>query len=349
MKNKLLDDVIKNGMDFLKHGIEQFDEKPKYSVINFCAGIELILKAILMAEHWSLIVDGEPNYKSFLSGNFKSISFKNLLPRINDVTKGKIISKEALNCFNSLAEHRNRMIHFSHEAITKESTEKIKEAIAIKQSNAWLELKSIIDKKCNVLFSLYNDDFKKLDWEIKKYKKYIEAAFNRIKPEIDKKIHDGITFKDCPRCQFQSSEEIQLTDDLYCYKCLICFFSDFKIKTECLNCENSIEIDKHNINDLYCHYCGRKINLVKIFETLDTNPQIFHDDDNIQINCAICMSSSSVIQHHKYFICTKCLYVDTNIQQCEWCNESQLGGEDLEFSHYEGCEFCEGRAGWEND
>jgi len=41
--------------------------------------------------------------------------------------------------------------------------------------------------------------------------------------------------------------------------------------------------------------------------------------------------------------------MDDIIAGCEWCNELQMGGGDLEFSFDSGCEFCDGRAGWRRD
>ena len=30
-----------------------------------------------------------------------------------------------------------------------------------------------------------------------------------------------------------------------------------------------------------------------------------------------------------------------------WCSDGQMGGGDLEHSSYAGCEFCDGKAGWD--
>jgi hypothetical protein len=95
---KHLSDLIENGFDFLQKAISQFRDEPKFSVINFCVAVELFLKARLMHEHWTLIVTHDPDLAAFKNGNFKSINFKDLIPKIEKVT-GEKIEKEAVVCF----------------------------------------------------------------------------------------------------------------------------------------------------------------------------------------------------------------------------------------------------------
>lgn len=71
--------LIENAIDFIKKSLEEFETNLKYSIIHFAIGVELILKARLMNEHWSLTLE-----------NIDRISFQNFLdgapkryPRIN--------------------------------------------------------------------------------------------------------------------------------------------------------------------------------------------------------------------------------------------------------------------------
>jgi hypothetical protein len=52
----LRDRLVANAIDFLRRAINEFKKDPKYSIIHFSAAVELLLKARLMAEHWSLVV-----------------------------------------------------------------------------------------------------------------------------------------------------------------------------------------------------------------------------------------------------------------------------------------------------
>jgi hypothetical protein len=52
----IFDALANNAFDFLNRAIADFEKYPKYSVIHFCAAVEMLLKAKLMREHWSLVV-----------------------------------------------------------------------------------------------------------------------------------------------------------------------------------------------------------------------------------------------------------------------------------------------------
>ena len=93
IKNKIKEytnAILRNAFDFLKTSAEQFEQMPKYSIINFSSAIELFLKARLLKEHWSLIVQGEPNIQNFQQGSFSSIAFKDLIPKINNILGNEI-------------------------------------------------------------------------------------------------------------------------------------------------------------------------------------------------------------------------------------------------------------------
>ena len=49
----IFESLTRNAFDFLERGIAEFDASPKYSVIHFCAAVEMLLKARLLKEHWS--------------------------------------------------------------------------------------------------------------------------------------------------------------------------------------------------------------------------------------------------------------------------------------------------------
>src|SRR5713226_3157429 len=81
---QMFDSLVANAIDFLRHSIDELEKKPKYSVIHFCAAIEIFLKAKLMREHWSLI-DEEPqkaNITRFLNGDFKSVGIDATINRL---------------------------------------------------------------------------------------------------------------------------------------------------------------------------------------------------------------------------------------------------------------------------
>src|SRR4051794_21942996 len=79
--------LVVNAIDFLTQSAEEVESHPKYSVIHFCAGIELLLKARLLREHWSLVVTkpGEISKRKFEEGDFESVSMRQCFERLENV------------------------------------------------------------------------------------------------------------------------------------------------------------------------------------------------------------------------------------------------------------------------
>jgi hypothetical protein len=352
MEDTLLEDLIENGFDFLEKAIQQFKTEPKYSVINFCAAIELLLKARLMSEHWSLLIatKNHPDINNFRSGNFKSINFNDLIPRITSVT-GEKIPTETTSCFRKLASHRNKMIHFFHEAHGKEGKNKLLEEIAIEQCNGWFFLRRLLEK-WNGIFGSYTDRIHSINNSMKAHELYLQTVFDRVKPEIEKDKLKGIIFTNCKRCQHNALEEFKKTPNISEYKCRVCFFSEGLTIINCTTkeCRNEIKIEGGDPDGAaICHACNSTIEHSDIAKLLEKNSRSY--EDYYPINCANCSGMDTVVENEKgYFICTNCFYFTQNdIGQCGWCHEVQMGGGNLEFSGWSGCEFCDGQAGHMKD
>src|SRR5258706_16466839 len=103
----MFDSVVANAVDFLRHSIDELKTKPKYSVIHFCAAIELFLKSKLMLEHWALVNEdpSKANISQFQAGDFKSVGIDETVRRLQNISNVRI-PKEAHRSFSQLLEHR---------------------------------------------------------------------------------------------------------------------------------------------------------------------------------------------------------------------------------------------------
>src|SRR5256885_2670252 len=93
--SKMFDSLVRNALDFLLRSVGELQETPKYSVIDFCAAIELFLKARLLVEHWALIYK-DPKYAnliSFSKADFESISMRDVISRLNNILVSSPITK----------------------------------------------------------------------------------------------------------------------------------------------------------------------------------------------------------------------------------------------------------------
>lgn len=345
MKEGLLKDLINNGFEFLERAIHQFKTEPKHSVINFCAAIEILLKARLVHEHWSLIVTAKehPDLNKFKSGDFKSLNFIELAPRIMSVTGDKI-PPEAISCFKGLANHRNKMVHFFHEAHSTNTS--LLEEIAIEQSSGWFFLRRLL-VGWNEVFGDYIEKIDLINAQMKVHDVYLKTIFKRLKPEIELAKKSGSIFRTCISCKTAASEETKLTDYLFNSKCRVCLFQEHVLKIPCYNedCIGFLEVTEEN-TEPSCSICDEPLGKDRLFDLLDTDP-VGTDNyaDYTSLNCAMCSTPNEVIKHMDYYICKECFYITSEIGLCEWCSEYQIGGGDLEMSHYSGCEFCDGLAG----
>ncbi len=350
-KEIYLNNLLSNAFDFLERSINQFEKEPKYSVINFCSAVELILKSRLLKEHWSLVVAKEPVLNSFIDGSFKSVGFANIIPKIKSVLNENI-SKDMEKCFEGLANHRNKMVHFYHQITTHNASSENITEIVVEQYNAWIHLQKLF-KMWDFIYAPYNQKIAALDLVIKNQdrQKYFQAKFDGLKEEIEKRKKDGAIFINCTSCSFPAMLEKQECGKIYHYSCCVCDKKANALKIECPDCKNEVLITEDNVDSIKieCEACGNEITKDILFDVIDTNPTAPDEYNSVfPINCTYCGEYGCVVQHNDLFVCLNCLEHKDNVHCCEWCNEGVLGGNSLEYSYEEGCEFCDGHSGWHN-
>ena len=80
---EFFDSLVSNGIDFLNRSVTDLKKRPKYSVINFCVGLEIFLKTRLIKEHWALVVTKPETaiIEQFRAGDFHSVSMEDAIRR----------------------------------------------------------------------------------------------------------------------------------------------------------------------------------------------------------------------------------------------------------------------------
>ena len=109
-------ELIKNSLNFSIKATENFDENydghVSYAKLNLWTGIDLILKARLAMEHWTLIVktsESFPDFKAFEKGDFESIDFKTCTKKLKKILGIEIEQEKFLK---DLQKQRNKIVHF---------------------------------------------------------------------------------------------------------------------------------------------------------------------------------------------------------------------------------------------
>ena len=117
--------ILYNGLDFLLHSLREIaittDEEnedlvntlPKYLVRDLVAATELVLKARLCKEHWSLIFQSieKASLEALNTGGFSSVNFDTCIKRLEKIASVSL-SRDSLIVFDKLRTQRNLYEHF---------------------------------------------------------------------------------------------------------------------------------------------------------------------------------------------------------------------------------------------
>ena len=100
----------------------------------------MLLKVPLAHEHWSLVCSGKKIIRSkYLTGDFQSITFSETCDRLRDVLE-KPLNASTVSSFDIIRQHRNRVVHFYHDALNDQAKEKL----LIEQADAWFALNRLM-------------------------------------------------------------------------------------------------------------------------------------------------------------------------------------------------------------
>lgn len=97
------------------------------------AGVELFLKARLLAEHWTLVIakPQEADLAKFLKGDFQSVTLDDAAKRLDKIVRSGLTPTE-VEQVRSLGRHRNQMMHFYHDN-TGPAGEALRREVAVEQ------------------------------------------------------------------------------------------------------------------------------------------------------------------------------------------------------------------------
>ncbi len=349
---KILGHLVRNALDFLGRSISELKEQPKYSVIHFYAAIELFLKARLVAEHWSLSVSSknEADWKEFISGQFVSVTLEEAAKRLDKVVQSGL-SENQLKAFREVAKHRNRMVHFYHEAATPENGTLHIQAIVKEQLRAWYLLHDLLSGKWANVFEAWGTEIAEIDVDLRRNHEFLAVVFEMIKSDIETEKEAGLEFRVCPSCAFESDKHVPKKNELYESQCLVCGLTETCIRVKCSQCVGNVLF--RGEPNAECDNCSHKHDgdlLRKVLVDAGEAYQAIKDGGYypFPLNCGDCFSHQTVVQvSDEQFLCTECFAISEDYGTCEWCNEDSTGlsGE----TYWSGCEFCDGRAGWDKD
>ncbi|MEU6685861.1 hypothetical protein [Streptomyces sp. NPDC046832] len=109
---------VLNGADYLLEVVTRLSGEPtprdlKYAVLHLQAGTEVLLKARLVQEHWSLVFSNpaQANWEEFNRGSLTSCTTKEAINRLRHIARVKIDDR-AEKAITTLADTRNALQHY---------------------------------------------------------------------------------------------------------------------------------------------------------------------------------------------------------------------------------------------
>ena len=109
--------LLENAFDYMLHAAKCASDDSqsswKYAILHLVSAIELLVKARLQIEHWSLLFSqvNEASLTKLESGNFMSVDFETSLERLRNIAGVEIEGGKKLP-INNLRRFRNRIQHF---------------------------------------------------------------------------------------------------------------------------------------------------------------------------------------------------------------------------------------------
>lgn len=344
-QHDIFDSLTRNAFDLLERGIEEFDRAPKYSVIHFCAAVEMLLKARLMKEHWSLIVSKpeQANLAKFMAGDFTSVTLEEARARIRDVA-GEDIGDDAYGSFRTLANHRNKMVHFFHPAM--DSDDRAKAQIVAEHCRSWFHLHRLLGR-WGSYFRDFGREIARADRAMKGHRKYLSAKFKALKAELDAARKVGNTPRACSACGFKSNVPDDLDEGIASLRCLVCDHTETQVELACPHCKESVVVTDEGY--AICGHCTGAIKPKHLVAALTKDVAGTKDyyETGLPANCGSCDGYHTVVESGSKYFCANCFDITDHVEQCGWCNEPNTG--DMEHSYSTGCSHCDGKAGWEKD
>lgn len=196
--------VIDNGFDFIIRAADDFwndkltsEQQLKYSTIELFEGIELILKARLIHEHWSLVVKDVDKFKkgAFEKGDFVSVYFDEAWERLKKICNLNL-SDKAYEAFENLRELRNRYVHF----VCNQSYESV---LAV-QVQAWHHIISLLENRFLSLNAQQKELLEVARDKMIRLEEVLNMRYEEAKPTIEKAKKSGNLIVACPFCLKQS-------------------------------------------------------------------------------------------------------------------------------------------------
>ena len=129
-------------------------------------------------------------------------TFEGVCERLQNIVQSPV-PEGARKTFDAIRKHRNKMVHFFHEADST-SGPKI-EAIAREQLRAWYNLHKLLTGHWAPIFNDYGDHFALIEKKLNGHREFLRAKYDDLVPSINIEKSKRIQFRICGSCSFEAA------------------------------------------------------------------------------------------------------------------------------------------------
>ncbi len=263
MKAKILEmalNFLESSVDYIKEDKSSGVEL-QFSTIHLAASIELMLKACLIKEHWSLVINDlkDMNLSKFESGNFKSIGIDEAALRVRNICRCNIDKK----IIDRIKNERNKIIHIGSSVNQYQATANIvdsysfiydftKEAALFEPESEHKHRFGEIKEKINTLQNFVANRLRHISNELKRHENVIRC------PEC---WQNSVVFSEEKRSCLFCRTEFELEIFIEQYGDAFLSHDDIGIDfSACPNCGESSAVFAEEINSTICLFCNSNLN-----------------------------------------------------------------------------------------
>ncbi|HRI07205.1 MAG TPA: hypothetical protein PKW35_05265 [Nannocystaceae bacterium] len=331
--------LVTNGFDFFVRSAHELVKDQKFSIAHFATGLELLLKAALFHEHWTLIATDPHNcaWTGVKDGTVRTIQASDLCAVITSTTGTPLNHEKA--AFESVFKHRNRVLHWAPNGDLA--------ATVAEQCLAWHHLRNLLAGSWKEPFEPFQKRIDEVEKLLRAHRLYLQVRFDQHEKKL-RGMENARRLLMCPTCGFRAGVATDGTERVISFECLVCGYTGSAARVACdaLYALDDLPVDS-------CE-CGDTHDREQLLDALDPTPLLrpkemsFYEPD--RGHCGECFDIElTVAPNGGSYVCIACgmQFDPEDSTNCEWCNERWFGW-DSEGSYLTGCEHCDGH-GMEDD
>ena len=326
--------LVGNGLDFFERSAGELAKEQKFAIAHFATGLELILKARLFHEHWTLIAANPHGcaWTSVKDGTAVTIAASELCATITTTVGTPLKHQE--RAFNAVFAHRNRVLHWSPSGDLA--------ATVAEQCLAWHHLRELLTGPWSSVFTAFRTRIDDIEAALRGHHTYLDTIFKQLERKLGGLESAGRVL-DCPACGFRAGvvvdDETQRVRD---FECLVCAYG---AAAACFPCDTIYALDQLPIEDCAC---GHHHTASALVDELD--PAFGQREELDRGRCGECSGCEPTVAPDGLdYVCVTCgmRFDAEEAASCEYCNERWYGW-NAAGRFMLGCGCCDGR-GYERD